>query len=35
LDEEGITITDAEGEEIAEPEDFGGTVDFGDEGEEL
>ena len=35
LDEDGITITDAEGEEIAEPEDFGGTVDFGDEGEEL
>jgi DNA-directed RNA polymerase subunit beta len=35
LDEDGIPITDAEGEEIAEPEDFGGTVDFGDEGEEL
>ncbi len=38
LDEEGITITDAEGEEIVEPEENfedDGAVDFGDEGEEL
>ena len=38
LDEEGITITDAEGEEIVEPEEEfedDGAVDFGDEGEEL
>lgn len=35
LDEEGISITDAEGDEIIEDyDDDDGSVDLGDEGEE-